>query len=41
MVVKNAKNMTTAKARAKMLRKKGLKVTIFKKKKGVGLSVTR
>jgi hypothetical protein len=42
MVVKIAKNMTTAKKRASMLRKKGLTVVPFKKKGGkVRLSVTR
>lgn len=41
MVVKNAKNMTTAKARAAMERKKGFEASIFKKKKGFGVSVTR
>lgn len=42
MVVKITKNMMTAKKRASMLRKKGLKVTPYKLKSGkVRLSVTR
>jgi hypothetical protein len=41
MVAKRAKNKTTAMARAKMARKRGLEASIFKKKKGYGVSVTR
>ena len=41
MVAKTAKNKTTAKARAMKARKMGLKASIFKKKKGYGVSVTR
>ena len=41
MVARRAKNKTTAKAMAMRLRKKGLKVTIFPKKKGFGVSSTR
>ena len=39
--MKRAKNMTTAKERAMEERKKGFNATIFKKKKGFGVSVTR
>ena len=41
MVSKNAKNKRTAKMRAEIARKKGFKASIFKKKKGFGVSVTR
>ena len=41
MVSKLARNKTTAKARAIMARKKGLNASIYKKKKGYGVSVTR
>jgi len=41
MVAKIARTKTTAKARASMARKKGLNASIFKKKKGYGVSVTR
>ena len=41
MVVKNVKKKVRAKELAKVARKKGLKATVFKKKKGFGLSVTR
>lgn len=41
MVAKRAKNKTTAKMRATEARKKGLAASIFKKKKGYGVSVTR
>jgi len=41
MAVKNFKKKSTAKAAAKMARKKGLKATVFKKKTGYGLSKTR
>ena len=41
MVGHRAKNKTTAKAQAAMARKKGLEASIFKKKKGYGVSVTR
>lgn len=41
MVGHNANNKTTAKKRAKKLRKKGLDVSIYKKKKGWGVSSRR
>ena len=41
MVGHNALNKTTAKKRAKKLRKKGLNVNIYKKKKGYGVSSTK
>ena len=41
MAVHRAKNKSTAKTAAKRLRKKGLSVSIFKKKKGFGISSTR
>ena len=41
MVVHRATKKTTAKKKAKMLRKKGLNATVFKKKKGYGVSSTR
>lgn len=41
MVAKRAATKTSAKMRAKMARKKGLKASVFKKKKGYGVSVTR
>lgn len=41
MVVKNAKNMATAKKRAAIARKMGFKATPFKTKDGVKVSVTR
>ena len=41
MVAKRANTKTNAKARAMMARKKGLNASIFKKKKGYGVSVTR
>ena len=41
MVSKIAKNKTTAKARAMKARAQGLNASIFKKKKGYGVSVTR
>jgi len=41
MVMHRAKNKTSAKKQAKMARKKGLKASIYKKKKGYGVSVTR
>ena len=41
MVGHRAKNKTTAKKMAKKLRKKGLSATVFKKKKGYGVSSTR
>jgi len=40
MVVHNAMKKTTAKKRAKALRKKGKKASVFKKKKGYGVSST-
>ena len=41
MVSRSARTKTTAKATARRLRKKGLNVSIFKKKKGFGISSTR
>ncbi len=41
MVSRTTKKKSTAKAMAKRLRKKGLKVSIFKKRKGFGVSSTR
>jgi len=41
MVTHNARTKTTAKVRASKLRKRGLNVTIFKKKKGYGVSSTK
>ena len=41
MTSKFAKNKTTAKARASKARDMGLSASIFKKKKGYGVSVTR
>ena len=41
MVSKLARTKTTAKARAMMARKKGYEASIYKKKKGYGVSVTR
>jgi len=41
MVGHRANTKTTAKKRASTLRKKGLEVSIYKKKKGWGLSSTR
>jgi len=41
MVVQNAMKKSTAKMMAKKARKKGLKATVFKKKKGYGVSKTR
>ena len=41
MVGHRAKNKTTAKVMAMKARKKGLEASIFKKKKGYGVSVTR
>jgi len=41
MVSHRAKTKTTAKKRAEKLRKKGLKVSIYKKKKGWGISSRR
>lgn len=41
MAVQNFKKKTTAKNVAKRKRKMGLKATVFKKKKGFGLSTTR
>ena len=41
MVVKNTKKKMTAKKIAKVARKKGFKATVFKKKKGFAVSVTR
>ncbi len=41
MTAHRAKNKTTAMEAAMMARKKGLMASIFKKKKGYGVSVTR
>lgn len=41
MVVKNTKKKTRAKNLAKLARKRGLKATVFKKKKGFAVSITR
>ncbi|MBA7490705.1 hypothetical protein ES702_01246 [subsurface metagenome] len=41
MTSHRANTKTTAKKRAKTLRKKGLKVSIYKKKKGWGVSSRR
>jgi len=41
MAPHRAKTKTTAKMMAKKLRKKGLEASIFKKKKGWGVSSTR
>lgn len=41
MVVRNTKKKRTAKVIAKVARKRGLKATVFKKKKGYAVSVTR
>jgi len=41
MVVYNANTKTTAKKRARKVRKKGYESSIYKKKKGYGVSVTR
>lgn len=41
MVVYNTKKKTTAKTKAMSMRKKGLEASVFKKKKGYGVSVTR
>lgn len=41
MAVKTTRTKTRAKMVAKGARKKGLEATVFKKKKGYGVSVTR
>ncbi len=41
MVVHRAKNKTTAKAAASKARDRGMNASVFKKKKGYGVSVTR
>ena len=41
MAVKNTRKKSTAKMLAKVARKRGLEATVFKKKKGYGVSVTR
>ena len=41
MVVTNFKKKSTAKRAAKKARKMGIKATVFKKKKGYGVSKTR
>ena len=40
MVVHKARKKTTAKNKARMLRKKGKKASVFKMKKGYGVSST-
>jgi len=37
----NAQKKSTAKAKAMKMRDKGLNATVYKKKKGYGISVTR
>lgn len=41
MVGYRALNKTSAKRKAKLKRKKGLEASVYKKKKGYGVSVTR
>lgn len=41
MVSYSAKTKSNAKERAMMARKKGLEASVYKKKKGYGISVTR
>jgi len=41
MVGHSARTKTTAKRRAAALRKKGLEASVYKKKKGYGVSSTR
>ncbi len=41
MVAKSARTKKTAMARAAKARGRGLKASVFKKKKGYGVSVTR
>ena len=41
MVVRNTRTKTRAKMVAKVMRARGLEATVFKKKKGFGVSVTR
>ena len=41
MAVYNMKKKSTAKMKAKKLREKGLKASVFKKKKGYAVSSTR
>ena len=41
MVSYNAMKKSSAKRRAMMMRKKGLNASVYKKKKGYGVSVTR
>ena len=41
MVVKNSMKKSNAKMKAKKARKRGLQASVFKKKKGYGVSVTR
>lgn len=41
MVAYSAQKKTTAKAKAMKMRKKGLEASVYKKKKGYGVSVTR
>ena len=41
MVAHNFQKKANAKAEARRLRKKGLEATVFKKKKGYGVSSTR
>lgn len=41
MASRNAQTKTTAKKAASRMRKKGYKASVYKKKKGYGVSVTR
>lgn len=41
MVGYNAKKKSTAKMKAAKMRKKGLEASVYKKKKGYGVSVTK
>jgi len=41
MVGHRAKSKTSAKAQAKKARKRGLEASVYKKKKGYGVSVTK
>ena len=41
MAAKNAQTKRTAKMRAVQARKRGLEASIYKKKKGYGVSITR
>ena len=41
MVAKRALTKTSAKKRAKKARRRGMKASVFKKKRGYGVSVTK